>query len=485
MKSRFHSGFEYGYGFRDILQDITALLPYDAPAVREMILFSARQMFSDGFVYHNFFVAAPGHKDFVTCDDPLWLVYAVAEYVKETGDFAVLGEVVPYCDAQEGLPAVAGTVLEHLIVGLDKVWRQSQSGLPLVLMADWNDDLSGNFSSVSTVAAEQLFKALNDMVALLRAAGLHPGIAADFAEKAKLVRAEVERRCVDERGYYIRAVASPDIRQALAGLSFGHTGLEVDDVIATIERYGAPRDLGSSQTDGLVFLEPIAWAGISGIADKARFDACKAACEAALYDAYGIALCQGDRTLADGRLPVDMQSWKRNAIGKKENGGEFRHPESWYIASLCTFGYGQEAHDVFMKTLPAVASADDPYVYAAERFVYPEYVASPASSDHGRAGHTWLTGTAPTRFNVLCESMFGIRRDYDGLVIDPCVSPDWRSFAATRTFRGTTFDIVFDNSAGVEKGVVSIMVGGHAISGNKIPLKYAVGGKVDVRVVMG
>ncbi|MCL2344055.1 MAG: hypothetical protein FWC62_09220, partial [Firmicutes bacterium] len=424
MKSRYHSGFEYGFGFRDILQDILALLPYDPRAAKELIKYTAQQMFSDGFVYHNFYVDAVGNKDFVTCDDPLWLIYTVVEYVKESGDFGILDEVIPYCDGREGLPSKEGTVLEHLKIAAAKVWGQSDNGLPYMLMADWNDDLSGNFTSVSTMAAQQLYKALNDMAELFDRIGTERDMAAEFRAKAKTVRDEVERRCIDRDGNYIRAVAAKDFRAVLRCLSFGHTGLEARDILEEIERNGAPVDLGCSKTDNLVFLEPIAWAGFSGIADKARFDACKAVCERVLDDKYGIAICQGDKALAEGRLPADTQGWKRNALGKKENGGEFRHLESWYIASLCAFGYGREAHDLFLKTLPAVASEDDPYLYAAERFVYPEYVAGPASNDHGKAGHTWLTGTAPTRLNVLIDWIFGIRVGYDGLFIDPCVSPE-------------------------------------------------------------
>jgi len=485
MKSRYHSGFEYGFGFRDILQDILALLPYDLKSAKEMILFTAEQMFSDGFVYHNFFVAAPGHKDFITSDDPLWLVYTVVEYIKESGDFAILHEVMPYCDAKEGLPHSEGTMLEHLKIGLEKVWKFSDNGLPYMLMADWNDDLSGNFTSVSTMAAQQLYKALNDMIELFGTMGIEKELAAEYTGKAKIVREQIEKRCVDEAGNYIRAVAAEDFKAVLAGMSFGHTGVEADDVLADIEMDGAPVDLGSSKTDKLAFLEPIAWAGFSGIADKARFDACKEVCERELDDKYGIALCQGDMTLVEGRLPIDTQGWKRNAAGKKENGGEFRHLESWYIASLCAFGYGNEVRDVFVKTIPAVASKDDPYLYAAERFVYPEYVAGPASNDHGKAGHTWLTGTAPTRLNVLIDWILGIRREYDGLLIDPCVSEEWKTFSAVRTFRDTTFNIDFKNPGGVQKGVRSIKVDGKEIEGNKIPLSYARGGVVNVDVLMG
>ena len=486
MKSRFHSGFEYGFGFRDILQDILALLPYDPRPAKDLIKYTAQQMFSDGFVYHNFYVSAPGNKDFVTCDDPLWLIYAVVEYIKESGDFGFLDEVVPYCDAKEELPAKEGTMLEHLKVAIAKVWRQSDNGLPYMLMADWNDDLSGNFTSISTMAAQQLFKALNDMAALFDHMGIEKDLAADYKEKAQTVKAAVEKKCIDTEGNYIRAVAAKDWRAVLENLSFGHTGLENDELIADIEGSGAPVDLGSSQTDELVFFEPIAWAGFSGIADKARFDSCKKVCERELDDKYGISICQGDKTLSLGKLPTDTQGWKRNAPGKKENGGQFRHLESWYIASLCIFGYGKEAHDVYMKTVPAVASKDDPYLYAAERFVYPEYVSGAASNDHGKAGHTWLTGTAPTRLNVLIDWILGIRRDYDGLIIDPCVAPEWKDFKAVRTFRNTTFHIHYRNPNGVQKGIQEITANGSKIEGNKIPLSYySGGGKVDVEVLMG
>jgi cellobiose phosphorylase len=484
MKSRFHSGYEYGFGFRDILQDILALLPYDPKPAKEMLKFTAQQMFSDGFVYHNFYVEAAGNKDFVACDDPLWLIFAVVEYIKESGDYAFLDEVIPYCDEREGLPAQEGTMLDHMKVGLAKVWRDSDNGLPYMYMADWNDDLSGNFTSTSTMAAQQFYKALNDMIELFNVMGIEKELAAEYAEKAKTVKQEIEKKCIDTDGKYIRAVAAEDYKAVLSKMYFGNTGISLEGMLNDMEGR-EPTDLGSTKTDNLTFFEPIAWAGFSGVADKERFDICKAICEKELDDKYGIAISQGDRTLSLGKLPVDTQGWKRNAPGKKENGGQFRHLESWYIASLCIFGYGEEAHDVYIKTLPAVASKDDPYLYAAERFVYPEYVSGPASNDHGRAGHTWLTGTAPTRLNVLIDWIFGVRRQYNGLLIDPCVSSEWKKFSAMRTFRNTAFNINFSNPNGVQKGVKSIKVNGNEIEGNLIPLSYANGGTVNVEVLMG
>jgi cellobiose phosphorylase len=117
--------------------------------------------------------------------------------------------------------------------------------------------------------------------------------------------------------------------------------------------------------------------------------------------------------------------------------------------------------------------------------VHPEYVSGPASNDHGKAGHTWLTGTAPTRLNVLIDWIFGIRRMYSGLLIDPCVSSEWKKFSAVRTFRNTMFNISYHNPGGVQKGVKSIKANGKEIEGNIIPLSFAQGGTVEVEVVLG
>lgn len=456
MKSRFHAGNEYGFGFRDILQDLLALLPYDARPVRGILSWVAGQMFSDGSVYHNFYVSSKGNKSFVACDDPLWLVYAVAEYIKESGDRAFLDQVVDFADAKEGMAPREGSILAHLETAINRLWTHGEQGLPYLMMADWNDDLSDYEQHLSIMAAQQLHKALLDMAELLVACGKSTQKAGEYRVMAGTVKAEIDRRALQEDGTYIRALATVP----------------------------GTKDLGSLKTDGFTFFEPIAWAGFSGVADKDQFASAKASCERLLDDRYGIPICQGDKTLAEGKIPVDYTAWKRSAPGKKENGGEFRHLESWYIASLCTFGYGKEAHDLYFKTLPAIASSHDPFTYAAERFVYPEYVSGPASREYGRAGHTWLTGTAPTRLGVMVDWIYGVRRTYDGLLVRPCVSPSWKEFHLVRTWRGSRFVFEFRNPQGLCQGTVRLSLDGKALEGNVIPASCADGKTHHVLVVM-
>ncbi len=464
MKSRFHSGFEYGFGFRDILQDLLAILPYDNDKVKEILHFVAKQMFSDGNVYHNFYVSAPGTTDFNASDDPLWFILAVCEYIKETHDFAILEERAPFADLDV---EKTGTIYEHLDIALRKVWRFSVDGLPLLFDADWNDDLSSYPDHLSVMTAQILYKSLVEYKLLVEALPesslsalkiQKDALLKDLVEKTETVSKSINDYCIDEDGSYIRLL-----------------GPNKD----------ASQSIGSSKTDGLIFFEPIAWSGYSGQATKEQFDKAYEVCEKILKAKGGYRICQGDKRLVNKELPRDYTAWKRSAPGKKENGGMFRHLESWYIASLCKFGYGDKAFDIFYKTLPFVCSEDDPYNYAAERFVYPEYVSGPDSNEFGRAGHTWLTGTAPTRHKTIMESVFGIQPVHEGLKLDPCVPKAWKTFSAKRTIKKTVFNISYENPNAVEKGVVSLSVDGEVLPSNIIPLVFFDGKEHEVKVVMG
>ena len=457
MKSRYHSGFEYGFGFRDILQDILAGLALDSAKTRSFIKYIGEQMFSDGRTYHNFYVSAPGTLDFHACDDPIWFIYAVCEYIKETGDIAFLDEVVPYADAKENMPAAEGTIFEHCQKALSQVWTNSFDGIPIMFDADWDDDLSGYEEHGSVMAAMQLYKANMDFAELCDFIG-KKDIAKDSRKKAQITKDTVEKYCIDSTGAFIRLLGPGKDKS---------------------------QDAGSADTDGRLFLEPTAWALFSGLATVDEFKASQKQVEKKLVAKGGIALCTADYTLAKGKAPVDYTAFKRNAPGKKENGSFFRHTESWFIASLCYAGEGTKAWQYFYNTLPAVCAKDDPFNYSCEPFVYPEYVCSPASIDYGKGGHTWLTGTAPTRERILCENIFGIRPNYKGLEIDPCVPSTWKKFTAVRPFRGTEFSIKYSNENGVERGVSEILVDGKKIDGNIIPLSFCDGKRHFVEVKMG
>ena len=109
--------------------------------------------------------------------------------------------------------------------------------------------------------------------------------------------------------------------------------------------------------------------------------------------------------------------------------------------------------------------------------------AGPDAPTPGEAKNSWLTGTAAWTFVSLAQGILGIRPDYDGLRIDPCIPRDWEGFRATRRFRGTVYEIDVSNPDGVSTGVRSLRVDGEEVEGNLVPL--ADGGAVHVEVVLG
>jgi N,N'-diacetylchitobiose phosphorylase len=85
--------------------------------------------------------------------------------------------------------------------------------------------------------------------------------------------------------------------------------------------------------------------------------------------------------------------------------------------------------------------------------------------------------TAATRY------VLGVRPDYDGLAIDPCIPKGWKEFEVVRAWRGATFRITVRNPEGVEKGVRSVTLNGATVKG-PIPPQRA-GSCNSVEVVMG
>jgi cellobiose phosphorylase len=201
MKSRYHTGYEYGWGFRDILQDVNFNLPYSADSVKAALKHIATQMFSNGVSYHNFFIDQPGNKNNQASDDPIWLPAAIIKYIKETGDYAFLDDVVAYAEEHESICDVKGTILEHIEKAIDRVWTdRSERDLPYMKDCDWNDDLNElrtggewNKDVESVMVAQQLYKTLIDAAELLNTAGRDKNLADEYIARAKKLYDAIEK----------------------------------------------------------------------------------------------------------------------------------------------------------------------------------------------------------------------------------------------------------------------------------------------------
>ena len=71
----------------------------------------------------------------------MWLILGTISYIKESGDFSILNEMVPFDNDM----SVARTLFDHLTVSFDHVVNNlGPHGLPLIGRADWNDCLNLN-----------------------------------------------------------------------------------------------------------------------------------------------------------------------------------------------------------------------------------------------------------------------------------------------------------------------------------------------------
>ena len=142
--SYFESGIGRGMGFRDSNQDLLGFVHMVPARARERILDIAATQLPTGGAYHQYQPLTKRGNDAVGGnfnDDPLWLILGVAAYLKETGDWSILAEPVPY----DNQPGSEMPLHEHLQRSIQYTLdRLGPHGLPLIGRADWNDCLNLN-----------------------------------------------------------------------------------------------------------------------------------------------------------------------------------------------------------------------------------------------------------------------------------------------------------------------------------------------------
>jgi cellobiose phosphorylase len=445
VASFYYWGIGRGFGFRDTAQDTIAIVIADPGKAKERIGLLARQMRRDGAVYHHFY--GDGEGEFTRhCDDPLWFILAVTEYVKETGDFALLDGVEPFLD---GAP---GSILDHLFAVAEFARRNTgRHDLPVFGRGDWNDTLDyiGGEEGGESVWGGMFYAAMLDRLAEMLGAA---GGADRLSGKAEIetlrdgLRRAVETHCWDGE-WYIRAFGEKD------------------------------RRIGSRDNDaGKIFINTQSWAVIAGLPNRERAVRAMDSARERLDSAYGPKICAPAFREIDPKIGLIT----RCVPGKKENGAVFCHPAAWLIQAECLLGRGNAAFQYYKILLPNRVDSD---VFVAEPYVYSQYITSDEHESPGRASHSWQTGSAAWMYRVAYDYILGIRPTYAGLKIDPAIPSSWKSFKAERVFRGTRYFIEVENPDGVESGVAEITVDGRPIEGTVIPPSDKPEGRV--RVVMG
>lgn len=477
--SYFESGIGRGMGFRDSNQDVLGFVHQIPDRARERIIDIASTQFPDGGCYHQYQpLTKKGNADIGGdfSDDPLWLILSVSAYIKETGDWSILDEMVPYDNDM----SVAQPMLGHLKVSFYHIVNNlGPHGLPLAMRADWNDCI--NLSCYSDTPGESFQTYTNPK---FKAEGGYSKVA--------------ESAFVGALFTYV----GPNYVQILNHLGKTDEAAKAQAEIDKMKKvmmdsawdgdwflraYDAEgKKMGSKECEeGQIFIEPQGFAIMSDIDAEASKKTLKAIDER-LNTQYGLVL----NNPAFTKYYIQYGEISTYPGGYKENAGIFTHNNAWIICAAAYAGEGDQAFKYYSEIAPAFTEETSD-IHKTEPYVYGQMIGGKdAGADIGKQGdnfgqgkNSWLTGTAAWNMVAISQYILGIAADFDGLKIDPSIPHEWDGMKATRQFRGATYDITVKNPNHVCKGVKSMTVDGKAVDGNVIPVMD--GGKHTVEVVLG
>ena len=464
--SFFESGIGRGMGFRDSNQDLVGFVHQIPERARQRILDIAATQFPDGGCYHQYQpLTKRGNNDIGGGfnDDPCWLIFGTVAYIKETGDFSILDEPVPF----DNVPGSEVSLLEHLKVSFNHVINNlGPHRLPLIGRADWNDCLNLNCFSWNPDESFQTTenKSEGSKAESLMIAGLFVVTGRDYVSLCRHLghndEADRAQKAVDDMVEAVEQQGWDGKWYLRAYDYFGHK-------------------IGSDENEeGKIFIESQGWCTMAAIGKEKGYP------EMALDSVKERMECEHGIVLNNPAFTtyhVEMGEISSYPEGYKENAGIFCHNNPWVIIGETVAGRGNDAWRHYTKILPSYVEEKYQTLHKVEPYVNCQMVAGKDAARPGEGKNSWLTGTAAWMWYTVSEFILGIQPDYEGLRIDPCLPSTAKEYTVKRRFRGALYHIHVVNPDGHQKGVRTITVDGKSIDGNLVPWSE---GEHQVEVVM-
>lgn len=438
--SIYERGVDRGFGFRDSMQDVLgvmAAIPEKARA-RILLLLSIQQQ--NGNARAVYYPATGKSEGGGRSDDHLWAVYSVCSYIRETGDVSILDDVVDYVDGG------SGTVSEHLERGMRFTRAHlGKHGIPDMLVSDWNDSLApmnrgGTGGAESVFVFFQLAHAAYELIELYEFLG-RPSNAAYARDTYNYCAGKLDT--VWDGHWFLRA--------------FTPEG----------EKYGTQEDKYTS-----ICLNSQSWAVLSRLPETKRANEAFDNVMKYLYTEHGMT------THYSGYTGFDR--WKKGyylfASGARENGGIFFHSNTWAVIALTMLGRKEDAWKCYFASLPPRRN-DNADINLTEPYVYSQTMLAPPHDRAGACVNSWLTGTASWMYVAATQFILGIRPDYAGLRIEPCIPADWPGFTMKRRCRGVDYNVT------VCRGEGGLQLDGRHLDGTVVPWEL-LEGRESAEIVM-
>lgn len=415
---------------RNYLQDNMGM-SYVKPAVmRRAFLHALSQQEPGGAMPDGILLAEGAELKFINqvphTDHCVWLPVALQAYLDETADWALLDEVVT--DAG----AVGATVALRMKRAMNTLLKERDArGLSYIAQGDWCDPMNmvgykgRGVSGWLTVAGAH---ALNLWAAMCEQAGAQ-AYARHFRAGAAAMNDAANAHLWDGR-WFARGITDDNVK------------------------FGVKDD-----TEGRIYLNPQAWAILSGAASLEQRAAMLEEIEAQLYSPHGVTMFAPPYS----KMRDDVGRVTQKHPGSAENGAVYNHAAIFYIYSLYTVGEGERAYALLRQMIPGPSEADYlrrgqlpvfiPNYYRGAHHAYPRTA--------GRSSQLFNTGTVSWAYRCFIEGLCGLKGDPDGLAIAPKLPASWDAMQVERRFRGARFTLDIRRAAVKE---VEVWRGGHKLA---------------------
>lgn len=451
--SAYETGLGRGMGTRDSAQDTLATVQNAPERVRQNLIMLWKLQFQDGHVWHQVFPltgeGGPGlaaeFPDWPQwfSDDHLWLIQAVVNYLRETGDFDFLDRPIPYYD--DGSDTLWAHILKAVNFTLN---NRGPQGLPRLGFSDWDDTMNLDHGSgrAESVMTAQLF-----CWVMLEMADLCDALdKTEDSRRFRLLKTEMSailNRVAWDGSWYARAY---------------------DDE-------GKPVGVKSEEKHQIA-LNTQTWAIIGECAPRERAEKAMNSVHEKLNTPFGIAILWPPYDGADARV----RGTSTYPPGAKENGGIFNHANTWAIVAAAKLGWAERAYQYYRQSMPLARKDNDNF--KVEPYVYCGNIAGPTHPQFGYGRNAWLSGTAAWMYVAGTQWILGIRPTFGGLQIAPVIPQDWKGFTAERVFRSVTYHITVERKG--PGNAISLFVNGVQLYKSIIPFPADGTKSQDVKVIL-